>query len=101
MSDVKHTPGPWGIEQTENHNWIGPLRNKSHKVWEIVCSTERGPLKPDALERSDANAHLIAAAPDLLEACKAALWAGIKDIDGEPDLVRAAIAKAEGTQSTT
>lgn len=68
MSDAKHTPGPWGIEQTESSNWIGRMRlDGSGKVSELVTSTDRAHLKPEALARNDANARLIAAAPELLE----------------------------------
>lgn len=67
----EHTPGPWGIEQTNNCNWIGPMRRApSRKVKELVVHTDREGLTIDALAKSDANARLIAAAPDLLEACK-------------------------------
>ncbi len=61
--EVKHTPGPWAVnedgwkvESEKEHGWI-------NDGW-IVCSTHG----PDA----EANALLIAAAPDLLEAAKEA-----------------------------
>lgn len=61
-----------------------------------VCHVGNGPTSP-------ANALLIAAAPDLLAACKAALaWCGL-DGDGISEPTRSelvsAIAKAEGVQS--
>ena len=40
--------------------------------------------------------ELLAQRDELLAALKAALKAGIIDIDGEPDMARAAIAKVEG-----
>ncbi len=67
MSNTKHTPGPWGIEQTARNNWIGLLRADG-KINVIVTTTDREHLKDEALERNDANAKLIASAPELLEA---------------------------------
>ena len=62
-----HTPGPWGIERTSGHNWIGPMRRKpSRKVAEIVCHTDREGLTDSAMFRNDANAQVIAEAPEML-----------------------------------
>lgn len=72
----KHTPGPWWIEEHTYHNSLS-------KYWNIYSGKDRhkkiitlgcDPLgtyvkKPE----QEANAHLIAVAPDLLEVCKAAL----------------------------
>ncbi|WP_164241985.1 hypothetical protein [Stenotrophomonas maltophilia] len=70
----KHTPGPWGIEQTDDTNWIGFMRPDGKKVELIVCTTSRDNFfKPETQERNDANARLIAAAPELLEALKGLL----------------------------
>lgn len=68
--NAQPTQGPWGIEQTDENNWIGPMRPDGRKVSEIVCHTDREGLNVSALNRNDANARLIAAAPDLLAACK-------------------------------
>lgn len=80
-----HTPGPW-------------------KFLDVIggCSVYAGRRQvlayhssPDA--ENKANARLIAAAPDLLDALQAAVASGIIDHDGEPDAARAAIAKATGS----
>lgn len=55
----------WGIEQTQTHNWIGPLRVDG-KVNEIVCHTDREGLTDEALARNDRNARLLASSPALL-----------------------------------
>lgn len=62
------TPWPWGIEQTDDRNWIGFMRPDGRKVELIVCHTDRYSFTKEARERSDADARLIAAAPELLEA---------------------------------
>jgi len=68
----KHTPGPWGIEQTIHRNWIGQVRIDG-KVGEIVAITDRIGLKEHIKERNDANAKLIAAAPEMLKALEGVL----------------------------
>lgn len=63
MSGAKHTPGPWRVEG----RYVMGLKEKT------VCELPMGGIlhaKVDA-----ANARLIAAAPCLLSACKAALRA--------------------------
>lgn len=60
-------------------------RKPSRKVSEIVCHTDREGLCDYAKIRNDANAKLIAAAPTLLEACKAALSA-LDRLKGDSDL---------------
>lgn len=96
VMDAKHTPGPWGIEETNGTNWIGPMRKSGDgKIAEIVCDTDRDRLTPEAIERSDANARLIAAAPELLAALKE-LRSWYLDQTGLPAVnANAAIAKAE------
>jgi hypothetical protein len=93
---AKHTPGPWEVSG-------GTLRIYSAKTKDIVGwvateSPENGlaPSPPVAI----ANAHLVAASPDLL----AALTALMADIDAQligsksalREQARAAIAKATG-----
>lgn len=57
-----HTPGPWRIG---SHPWNIVAESG------LVASAQFRGYTPTALERAevDANARLIAAAPDLLEAC--------------------------------
>lgn len=90
----KHTKGPWGIEQTDDTNWIGFMRPHDGKVELIVCTTARDfTLKDEAREQNDANARLIAAAPELL----ALLVESQRSIGGDWRERRdAAIAKATG-----
>ena len=61
-----HTPGPWIVEDTGTHLWIGPPRSDgSGKVADIVVSMDIARFTPEARARAIANACLIAAAPDL------------------------------------
>jgi hypothetical protein len=93
---TKHTPGPWTLD---GHNLSSVIR----------CTVPRG--HPDAKhtcgdyetiaecggDNWKANASLIAAAPDMLEALKAARDA--LGANAARDAVDAAIAKATGAQS--
>ncbi|ENN86031.1 hypothetical protein RHSP_31677 [Rhizobium freirei PRF 81] len=102
MSEAKHTLGPWRL------NSVGPIRF-------IIDGTKEGWVVADlktyhgrhTVEDMEANAHLIAAAPELLDALQHLsdvyehIW--VKMSDGEMAIVRgawevaaAAIAKAEG-----
>lgn len=99
MSDPKHTPGPWGIEQTDTANWIGPMRPDGVKIAEIVADTDRDGLTDEAMERNDANARLIAAAPELLEALEVLFdeWMHFGRPSTETmEKAESAIAKAKG-----
>jgi hypothetical protein len=91
-----HTPGPWVARKMgflKSGFWI---RKASDTIGlGNVAVVPRSTIKPFA-----ANAHLIAAAPDLLAACKEVL-AKVDLCDcGETDCattrLRKAIAKAEG-----
>ena len=70
MHPIVHTPGPWGVEQTSCTNWIGPMRSGENKINRLVAQNERDGLHNAALARNDANARLIAAAPELAEALR-------------------------------
>ena len=81
----KHTPGPW----VTNGTAVNASRIRITQQWLGVLSKEE----------LDANANLIAAAPDLLEALKAvyATWLPEGNVGSGLGLqVVNAIAKAEG-----
>ena len=67
----KHTPGPWDPHYSPNDGWSvwhDPRVHGDKKRGQvIICADMR------AGAETEANARLIAAAPDMLEACKAAL----------------------------
>jgi hypothetical protein len=86
----KHTPGPWHTAGEQGVQ-IRSAKDQIAKVW-----TMRG-------NEWKANARLIAAAPELLEALKeivdAADGAGWEQLDPSFKKARAAIAKATGEQA--
>jgi len=96
-----HTPGPWKVAPpNDDHNWLN-VRTDEEDGWYIASVT---PMAGGGLCQVDANARLIAAAPELLAAARAAdvLFRGLEErgalkTDGRAEWarVRAAIAKAE------
>ena len=95
---MAHTPGPWHID-TED----GGARILDDD--ELIIAGIYGFSAPDRDGQEDANARLIAAAPDLLAALKG-LLESIQDVERETNTMygtldgaladaRAAIAKAE------
>lgn len=92
MSESKHTPGPWEVQSYTNYKGWSVWANDRGCIAE-GCIAERwydADQQPDELK---ANARLIAAAPELLEACKVALV--YPQVPVVEKALRAAIAKAE------
>lgn len=88
MSKTVHTPGPWrldGKRAVEAQAFDGS--------WKHIAS----PIRGGSPEQADANATLIAAAPDLLKELKNCVWL-LEDLQVTPGLIqeqaKAAIAKA-------
>lgn len=69
----KHTPAPWKIGEAKTQKSLAIFQDKAQedgKIYHAICLIS--PL--DKVEEVDlANAKLIAAAPELLEACNIAL----------------------------
>jgi len=100
----KHSPGPWHFDKENNgfhgydkHNGI--MDNEGRSIVEVphqysLSATPSTPLPWEA------NAHLIAAAPDMLEAldwcCKNMCPNRKDDFCKEVCEIKATIAKAEG-----
>ena len=101
MSESKHTPGPWTVDWSDD----GPLIYTGDLLIASVSgSTEHVEVQGLDGETTEANAWLIAAAPDLLAALERIL-ARVETLNlfaehGEDAKVveqaRAAIAKAQG-----
>ena len=72
----KHTPGPWTLETVRTQSGIchkiGPFPPKTHHVHSLprhACLYADYPSSSDPADQElEANARLIAAAPDMLEA---------------------------------
>lgn len=113
MSDEqKHTPGPWEVDGEDSFSGV---RHDGHPVtqWPMYRICSHNQLLSYALgdktglgsqEESNANARLIAAAPELLEACEQVK--STMEINGHAErnphlyeIVSDAIAKAEGKDS--
>jgi hypothetical protein len=97
----KHTPGPWTVDEEILHEGKLHVAGRSATVEagdKGICKLIRHSQSThDPV--SEANARLIAAAPDLLAACEAALGivADCNEYDGFPEVfaqIRTAIAKA-------
>jgi hypothetical protein len=86
----KHTPGPWKIE----HDYKPYVINAG--AGHTICAiTGTAAIRPEA----EANARLIAAAPEMLEALKLVRESGLADEYGASaveDAINAAIKKATG-----
>ena len=99
----KHTPGPWSIDNPKKgHVCISAPESRfwdlAKVVWQNDCDAELGQPSP----QEEANARLIAAAPELLEALESLL----DECEGTVmqtsanhsiERARAAIAKATAT----
>jgi hypothetical protein len=74
MSNTKHTPGPWTVKHSESKtafNVIGTALGGKYKIARCPYFSTNG-MYPETDRRdkaeTEANAQLIAAAPELLEA---------------------------------
>ena len=102
MTNTQHTPGPWIVcgykNLTVNAGPEGRYSEQSTIVLMPGARHEREITSGTQLQEMQANARLIAAAPDLLAALQAVAdyWAG-GDVPADIDAaMRAAIAKATG-----
>lgn len=87
-----HTPGPW---REHSHRQIGPDAGIVCEVWSAIGETDA-----ERIAQADANAALIAAAPELHQALKTLIAdyrIGMAVVRPRTmTLIRAALAKAEG-----
>lgn len=110
MSNSKHTPGPWKVWDHAPYSvWLGDKSQVAACRW----TTDDGKPEPECVQsdaEAQANARLIASAPDLLAALKRLIdnpgprkaddeFVAHKKLGAHIEAVsaaRAAIAKAEG-----
>ena len=99
-----HTPGPWSIwnfSDDPRHVAVGPDAG-GLAIADVVACNAHGCYTAETESRGQANARLIAAAPDLLAALQMVdrIWSNDQTANLDPEsplaIVRAAIAKATG-----
>lgn len=103
-SEIKHTQGPWkasikNIPMADTGDYYASVCVNTDNEFstDVICQCFDG--GNISFEQQEANARLIAAAPELLKACEQALVAirmtsGVDDVAYE--VVETAIAKAKG-----
>lgn len=95
-NETNHTPGPWHVVKTCDPSALWHLA-----ICGLRSTTDTRTTTIAMIRDSEANARLIAAAPELLEALEALVvqedWHG-EDVPPESPIgkARAAIAKARG-----
>lgn len=102
MSDAKFTKGPWNLPDVGTaRGSVLVSRGGPHSDWKgMVCSVDAGNYAASA-EEGLANAHLIAAAPEMYEAIREAVEDAEKAVNPSARIFgyekfKAALAKAEG-----
>jgi len=90
---IKHTPGPWNLHD-ERNDWH--IHSKKHGSISVI---PKGGANQNFINSAKANAHLIAAAPEMYEALK-----NLENDNGAiPNkawsLIQKAIEKAEGKEA--
>jgi hypothetical protein len=114
VSEAKHSPAPWRFQPTTGYS-CGPVRNSPGYVVYAAdgytvfhLPTAGRVLDSTAIDNPEADARIIAAAPDLLAACESVYYELDTLTGGEPthplantvgmwkSALRAAIAKAKG-----
>ena len=93
MTAAPWTPGPWTVHKSRTTDDVGIIGGGGCLA---ECFSEIRRKNENAVREQEANAHLIAAAPDLYAALEMAkLWL---DVDGRFDMqgINAALAKARG-----
>lgn len=95
-----HTPGPWVAFHIGGGNW-GIRHQSEHRCGGMHADVNNlNRHTAEARDTAESDAHLIAAAPDMLAALRAMVallpHTDDEDVEGVVQAARAAIAKAEG-----
>ena len=103
-----HTPGPWTYRDTDNDAFEISTDGTHYYREGIATVWSAAATYTDLRNTGEANARLIAAAPDLLEAAQALtdllLYTAVRPKEAQPetnrrvDALLAAIAKATGVE---
>ena len=97
---MSHTPGEWSTWDRGSNLWAISSKDEDHPDWMIRPGTH---IVAENITR-EANAHLIAASPTLLDACTAGLRLLVTHFGDRPDgtyqavraIMEEAIAKGRG-----
>ena len=95
---IAHTPGPWKV--VENVNLVKVIFQPGDGLHSTVAQCFDNAICNEHGGTALANARLIAAVPELLEACVSVMqdWQDEGDIDASTiTAIQAAITKARGT----
>ncbi len=108
-----HTPGPWRYELDghETNDMRHAILSEANDLWVAACyrsgTTAKRERSEEAEKEAEANARLMAAAPDLLAALKVMLRDveavsadGQVGIELEPSIYQASAAIAKATSGT-
>ena len=103
MAETKWTPGPWEVKPVELGvpylRVRGTRLGMRHKVANVLATHDHPAIREREIAETEANAHLIAAAPDLYEALEttvAALASSGSMHQKALDAAEAALSKARG-----
>jgi hypothetical protein len=90
----KHTPGPWRVHRDLN------VESVTNKRGVATCGGHQNSSNSEAVDAENkANAHLIAAAPDMLVVCQDIVGAVFdSEFVRVQEMAREAIAKARGDE---
>ena len=90
---INYTPGPWRVSEDRRGIWIGPI-STADKLADEVCEV-KAMLSRHITPTDRANAQLISAAPELVEALQGLLSAPDLRLDGMEQETWEAIFKAK------
>ena len=99
MGERAHTPGPWLLELDNFGDYTVHRQNETLAIAAVVNGEMR--RMGNLSGQHEANARLIAAAPDMFEALKHILAGALSLPRFAEEEARAALAKAEGRSSTS
>lgn len=94
MSESKHTPGPWVVDESTDGRSKGFIRHQTEEGHSVAICRVTGTYWSH--EQREANRRLIAAAPELLEALEEIVARNEIQHWFNLDQARFAIAKAKG-----
>ena len=100
MTNTKHTPGPWILDSLNRSIVHDNPARFVISAYSVLTRNEFHDGKRIVTEEMEANARLIASAPDLLAIVEGLMDAGyLDDTGGLHDQARAVVAKAKGEQT--